>query len=90
MYVRLYVRKYDEDYKKKMKISFIVFLLILTLASLLYGTLGLLSIPIFLVLFFFLFRTIIPRNFKVREYFSMKYPRTEPKPKIKNSKINEK
>jgi len=53
MWARIYVRKYDEDYKKKMKISFIVFLLIITSVSLLNGNLGLLSIPIFLVLLSF-------------------------------------
>jgi len=80
MYVRLYVRKYDEDYKKKMKISFIVFLLILTFTSLLNGNLELLSIPIFLVLFFFLFRIILPRDYKLGKKLSNKFSRMEPKP----------
>ncbi|MHA1703433.1 MAG: hypothetical protein ACTSWK_14335 [Promethearchaeota archaeon] len=80
MYVRLYVRKYDEDYKKKMKISFFVFLIILTFAALLNGNLGLLSIPIFLALLFLLFGTILPRDFKFRNNLSKKFSRMEPKP----------
>jgi len=79
MRARIYVRKYDEEYKKKMKISFIVFLLILTLVSLLNGNLGLLSIPIFLILLYLLFRTILPRKFKFWKNLSNKFSRMEPK-----------
>ena len=80
MWARIYVRKYDENYKKKMKISFIVFLLIITFVSLLNGNLGLLSIPIFLVLLFLLFRTILPREFKIGKNLNNKLSKMEPKP----------
>jgi len=61
----IYVRKYDEEWKKKMKISFIVFLLIITFASLLNGNLGLFCLSIVLFLFYFLFRMILPRDLKI-------------------------
>jgi len=80
MWARIYVRKYDEDYKKKMKISFIVFLIILTFAALLNGNLGLFCLPIFLFLLFLLFKIIMPRDYKFGKNLSKKFSRIKPKP----------
>ncbi len=69
---------YSEDYRIKRKIAFIVFLILFVVSLLIKGYLGYLSIPIFLVLFYFLFKTIKISNSYVGENLNNDSPRNEP------------
>jgi len=76
--VKTYVRKYDDEYKIKRKISFIVFLLILNLFSLLNGNLGFFNIPIIIILLIWLFCTLRVEDLTVGENSSKNISRNGP------------